>query len=102
VSAASFILSAHVSDYLKDKKKTPGKKSLKKSALWDTSKFETGQWFSQTTYLQVEAINDSKITVNSSWGDKMYVSLDILAAMHSADHFKSEVPMTMSGLAELL
>jgi len=52
ISAASFIISAHVSDSLKGKKSV-GKKSAsaKKEALWDTSKFETGQWFSQTTYV---------------------------------------------------
>ena len=32
----------------------------------------------------------------------MIVSRDILESMDSADHFKKEVPMNMTGLAELL
>ena len=32
----------------------------------------------------------------------MIVSRDILENMYSADHFKKEVPMNMTGLAELL
>lgn len=93
VTAASFILSAAIG----------GKKaSAKKEPLWDTKKFETGQWLSQSAYLTVKAIEGKKITVENSFGDQMHISKDILEKMDSAHHFQKEVPMNMTELAELL
>ena len=48
------------------------------------------------------AIEPARITVVNSYGNTMYVSRDILESMDSADHYKKEVAMNMTGLAELL
>ena len=50
----------------------------------------------------MKEIDGKRITVENSFGDRMYVSKDILEQMESADHFDSEFPMTKTGLAELL
>lgn len=102
VDAASFILSAAVGG---DGKK--GGKALKKvkrttKPLWDTKKFEEKQFFSQTAYLRVSEIAGNRITVENSFGNTLYVSKDILEGMYSGDHFKKEVAMNMTSLAELL
>lgn len=84
-----------------------GAKALKKvkrttKPLWDTKKFEEKQYFSQTAYMQVTAIEGNRITVENSYGNPLYVSKDILEGMYSGEHFKKEVPMNMTSLAELL
>lgn len=102
VEAASFILSATVGG--------PGKKGASKAKpikrttepLWDTKQFAKEQFFSQTAYLNVKEIAGNRVTVDNSYGSTLYVSKDILEGMHSASHFKKEVPMNMTGLAELL
>jgi len=70
--------------------------------LWDPKKFALKQWFSQTAYNKVEAIEGNKITVKNSYDNMLYVSKDILENMNSGDHFKKEVAMNLTGLAELL
>lgn len=40
--------------------------------------------------------------MKNSFGNLLYVSKDILQGMYSADHYKKEVNMTVSSLAELL
>ena len=60
------------------------------------------QYLSQTAYLNVKSIDGPRITVKNSYGSEMIVSRDILENMWSADHFKKEVPMNMTNLAELL
>lgn len=52
--------------------------------------------------MEVKAIEGNRITVENSYGNTLYVSKDILEGMYSADHYKKEVPMTMTMLAELL
>ena len=104
VAAASFILSAAVGG---DGKGAKGAKALAKVArkgkpLWDPKKFETKQWFSQTAYLKVEEISGNRVTVKNSYDQPLYVSKDILESMYSADHYKKEVAMTLTGLAERL
>ena len=101
VDAASFILSAAVGG---GKKGVKAAKPVKRTTdpLWDTSKFEVRQFFSQTAYLMVKAIEGNRITVENSYGNALYVSKDILEGMYSADHYKKEVPMSMTMLAELL
>lgn len=102
VEACSFILSATVGG--------PGKKGAAKAKpikrttepLWDTKQFAKEQFFSQTAYLNVKEISGNRITVENSYGSTLYVSKDILEGMYSADHYKKEVPMNMTGLAELL
>ena len=95
VSSASYILNIAVGGG----KKT---KAVKKQPLWDVKKFETGQWLSQSAYLTVKDIAGTKITVENQFGDQMHISKDILEKMDSAHHFKTEVPMNMTELAELL
>ena len=56
IKAASFIISANIEGETRakgGKVSASHKKKIaqKKQALWDTKKFETEQWFSQTTYL---------------------------------------------------
>ena len=102
VSAASFILSAAVGGD-KGGKKSVGKKVKRTTKpLWDPKKFETKQYFSQTAYLNVTDIAGNKVTVKNSWGNTLYVSKDILENMVSGNHYDKEVPMNMTGLAELL
>ena len=88
--------------------KKGGKKSVAKKVkrtgkpLWDTKKYETKQYFSQTAYMNVKAIDGNRVTVQNSFGNDLYVSKDILEGMYSAEHFKKEVPMNMTAIAELL
>ena len=42
------------------------------------------------------------MTVENSFGNLLYVSKDILEGMYSSSHYKKEVGMGMTGLAELL
>lgn len=106
VKATSYILSAAVGGVAttgKGKKVKP-LKAIKRTTkpLWDTKKFEEDQFLSQTAYLRATAIDGDRITVENSFGTALYVSKDILEGMWSADHFKSEINMGMSSLAELL
>jgi hypothetical protein len=71
-------------------------------ALWDTKKFAVNQILSQTTYYNVTAIDGKRISVLDQHGNLMHVSRDIIEKMASASHFGKEVPMNMTGLAELL
>ena len=86
----------------KGKKTQLLKKVKRNKPLWDTTQFSVDQYFSQTAYLRVKAIDGNRITVQNSYGGEMIVSRDILENMHSADHFKKEVPMNMTSLAEIL
>lgn len=52
--------------------------------------------------MQVKEIDGNRITVENSFGNPLYVSKDILEGMYSGDHFKKEVGMNMTSLAELL
>ena len=52
--------------------------------------------------MKVEEISGNRITVKNSYDQPLYVSRDILEGMYSADHYKSEVAMNLTGLAELL
>jgi len=74
----------------------------KEKTLWDTKQLAPEQWLSQTAYLTVKDITGSRITVENSFGQTMHVSKDIIEKMHSANHFKTSVPMNMTSLAELL
>ncbi len=84
---------------------TAHKKVAKKVAsdpLWETKKFEVGQWFSQNAYFIVKEISGNRITVENSFGETMHVSKDIIEKMDSGNHFAKEVPVNMTELAELL
>jgi len=50
----------------------------------------------------VTEIAGDRVTVQNQYGNLMHVSRDILEKMWSATHFSREVPMNMTGLAELL
>ena len=104
-SAVSFILSNAVGGAggKKGGKKSAAKKVKRTGApLWNPKKFDMNQFFSQTAYLNVKDIDGVGVTVKNSYGGELYVSRDILQGMFSADHFKKEVAMNMTGLAELL
>lgn len=98
VKATSFILSKAIGG-AKGKK---GTAHIKADPLWDTKKFEVGQWLSSLTYYNVKAIDGKTITVTNSFGAEHQVSKDILEKMYSADHFERERNMNMTELAELL
>lgn len=102
VAAASFILSAAVGGGDSKGGKAPAKVARTSKPLWDPKQFEVKQWFSQRAYLQVQEISGNRITVKNSYDQPLYVSRDILEGMYSADHYKSEVAMNLTGLAELL
>ena len=105
VNAASFILSAAVGGgSSKGGKKGAPAKKVKRSGkpLWDTKQFATKQFFSQTAYFNVKEIDGTRITVENSYGNSLYVSKDILEGMYSGDHFAKELPMNMTALAELV
>jgi hypothetical protein len=78
------------------------KKAKPGPALWDTKQFAVNQILSQTTYYNVSAIDGGRITVQDQHGNLMHVSRDIVEKMASGTHFAKEVPMNMTGLAELL
>jgi hypothetical protein len=79
------------------------KKTAKAGApLWDTTKFAVGQILSMRTYYNVKAIAGNVITVEDQNGTTMQVSQNIVEKMASGTHFAKEVPMNMTGLAELL
>ncbi len=77
-------------------------KKVASEPLWDTKKFEVGQWFSQNAYFVVTEISGSRITVQNSFGDTMHVSKDIIEKMDSGNHFTKEVEVNMTELAQLL
>ena len=52
--------------------------------------------------MNVKSLEGNQVTVENSYGGEMIVSRDIVENMYSADHFKTEINMNMTGLAELL
>jgi len=78
------------------------KKVKRSKPLWDTKQLANDHFLSQTAYINVKAIDGNRVTVENSFGGQMIVSKDIIQNMYSADHFEKEVPMNMTGLAELL
>ena len=78
------------------------KKAKPGPALWDTKQFAVDQVLSQTTYYHVTDIDGGRVTVQDQHGNLMHVSKDIVEKMASGTHFAKEVPMNMTGLAELL
>jgi len=50
----------------------------------------------------VKEISGTKITVENSFGETMHVSKDIIEKMDSGNHFKKELSINMTELAELL
>jgi hypothetical protein len=105
VAATSHILSKTIGGSGKTGKGGKGpvrKNAVKLEPLWDTKKFEEGQYLSQLAYYTVTAIEAGSIEVKTQHGDLLDVSKDILEKMHSASHYKHEFPMTMTELAEKL
>jgi hypothetical protein len=98
VAATSYILSVAVGGAAHKKVA----KKVSTDPLWDTKKFEVGQWFSQNAYFIVKEISGTRITVENSFGETMHVSKDIIEKMDSGNHFAKEVPVNMTELAELL
>lgn len=50
----------------------------------------------------MKEIDGNRVTVQNSFGNDLYVSKDILENMYSGDHYKKEINMNMTTLAELL
>ncbi len=69
--------------------------------LWDIKKIEVGHICSITSYMKVLKI-DRMISVKNQHGHHMQMSKELLDTMYSADHFEREIPLNMTGLAELL
>lgn len=92
VAATSHILSKTIGGSTGASKggKGPVRKSaaVKKDQLWETKKFEEGQYLSQLAYYTVTAIEGGSIEVKTQHGDLLDVSKDILEKMHSATHYK--------------
>lgn len=61
--------------------------AVKGDPLWDTKKFEEGQFLSQLAYYTVTKIAPEGIDVVNQFGDEFTVSKDILEKMYSADHY---------------
>ena len=60
-----------------------------------------GQFLSMTSYFTVLSIG-SLISIKNQFGHTMQASKVLLETMYSADHYEREIPMNMTGLAELL
>jgi hypothetical protein len=73
----------------------------KDGPLWDLKKLEKGHILSMTSYMRVLKIA-SMVTVRNQYGHVMQMSKELLETMYSADHFEREIPLNMTGLAELL
>ena len=73
----------------------------KEGPKWDLSKLAMGQFLSMTSYMKVIGIGD-KITVENKNGHVITMAKCLLETMYSADHYEREIPMNMTGLAELL
>ena len=107
VDSASFILRAQVAG--KGGKGGKGKVVEKpvrpKNAkqLWDPKKLAVDDLFSCISYLRVDEIDGSRITVKNHLGGAWHISKDLLEKdMWSADHFEKEVKCTMTDLSELI
>lgn len=91
---ATQLANAFISLVARKKKNAP--------ALWDGSKLEVGQMLSMTTYYHVTAINGNTITVQDQNESTINVSKNVIDKMASGTHFAKEVPLNMTGLAEIL
>jgi len=72
---------------------------------WDINKMEKDQFLSETCYYKVERIlNNSEVEVDvvDHKGMKIRTNIEVLKEYFSADHYSREVPMTMTGLADIL
>ena len=67
VNAASFMLSVTLKG--KGKKAAALAKAKHSDPLWDAKQLAKDQWFSQTAYLTVKAIEGIRITVENSFGN---------------------------------
>lgn len=107
IKESSYILRAAIGGPVAGGAKGKGGASVAKKAkagpaLWDTKQFAVSQILSQTTYYNVTAVDGGRVTVQDQHGNLMHVSRDIVEKMASGTHFVKEVPMNMTGLAELL
>ena len=73
----------------------------KDGPLWDLKKLENGHILSMTSYMHVLKIANM-VTVRNQYGHVMQMSKELIETMYSADHFEREIPLNMTGLAELL
>ena len=82
---------------------TPVAVQLKKKdgPLWDLKKLENGHILSMTSYMHVLKIANM-VTVRNQYGHVMQMSKELIETMYSANHFEREIPLNMTGLAELL
>lgn len=103
VDSASFILRANVGG--KGGKGDSSKRAAAKSGkpLWDPKKLAVDDIFSCISYLKVDKIEGSKVTVENHLGGSWFISSDILGKdMWSADHFNREIKCNMTDLSEII
>jgi len=58
--------------------------------------------FSCISYLHVEKIEGSMITVKNQLGGSWFISKDLIQDMWSADHYDKEIKCNMTDLSEIL
>jgi len=83
----------------------PSKRKANKSLkpLWNPKKLAVGDHFSSISYLKVNKIEGSTITVSNALGSSWIMSRDLLVRdAWSADHYEQEVKTTMTDLANIL
>lgn len=105
VDSASFILRAAVGGKAGGKSSAAAKRTAARSGkpLWDPKKLAVGDFFSCISYLNVKKIEGNSVTVENHLGGSWLISKDILERdTWSADHYDSEVKVTMSDLSEIL
>ena len=68
---------------------------------WDLSKLAMGQFLSMTSYMTVLSLGNL-VSVRNQHGHVMQMSKELLETMYSATHYEKEIPLNMTGLAELL
>ena len=68
---------------------------------WSLAKLEMGQFLSMTSYMTALSTGNM-VSVRNQHGHTMQMSKSLLETMYSATHFKKEVGLNMTGLAELL
>jgi hypothetical protein len=83
--------------------KSNRKASANLKPLWNAKKLQVGDQFSSISYLRVDKIEGSTITVANALGGSWIMSKDLLARdAWSGDHFSQEVKTGMTELASIL
>jgi hypothetical protein len=85
-----------------DNEEEEEKKAQQKGPIWDTSKLEVGNFFSNTDYYHVKAINGGNITTTAD-NKEIVISKDILEhEMHNASVFGKEEKIPLTQVVKIL